>query len=156
MLETERSCHSDTRTLRGRELTCVLYFWWSEYSEYLVLLPPGVQTVRHLVCVLSKQDRRTEPLAPGPEPCFKGSICQSLVQTSSQTVGSGRVFSRVTVNRLRGKNQWGLFAVTKLTLYVADIQTTQTATHSMDPTHSHQGHKPKIRNSINIHECWHG
>lgn len=110
-----------------------------------------VQTVGHLVCVLSKEDRRTEPLAPGPEPCFKGS---NLV--TDGRVESSRVFSRVTVNRLRGKNQWGLFAVTKLTLYVADIQTTQTATHSMDPTHSHQGHKPKIRNSINIHECWHG
>lgn len=36
-----------------------------------------------------------------------------------------------------------LFAVTKLTLYVADIQTIQTAIHSMDPTHSHQGHEPK-------------
>lgn len=154
MLETGRSCHSDTRTLRGRELTCVLYFWWSEYSEYLVLLPPESKlSVTSFVFWVKRTG--------GPEPCFKGSICQSLVQTSSQKVGSGRVessrvFSRVTVNRLRGKNQWGLFAVTKLTLYVADIQTTQTATHSMDPTHSHQGHKPKIRNSINIHECWHG
>lgn len=34
-----------------------------------------------------------------------------------------------------------------LTLYVADIQT-QTAIHSMDPTHSHQGHKPNLGTSV--------
>lgn len=57
-------------------------------------------------------------------------------------------------------NQRGLFAVTMLTLYVADIQTIQTATHAMDPTHSHQGQKTKKiiikRNSkkrkMDIHE----
>lgn len=55
--------------------------------------------------------------------------------------------------RRRCKNQLCLFAVTKLTLYVADIQTTQTAIHSMDPTHSHQGHEPeKKEQKLNKHE----
>lgn len=87
MLETGRSCHSDTRTLRGRELTCFILLM-VEYSEYLVLLLPGVQTVGHLVCVLSKEDRRTEPLAPGPEPCFKGSNLVTDSRVGLSRVGS--------------------------------------------------------------------
>lgn len=88
---------------------------------------------------------------------FSFFLVSGLIGTCSFTILSQKCTNTVHINvhicsvgyrwvergRRWCKNQLCLFAVTKLTLYVADIQTTQTAIHSMDPTHSHQGHEPK-------------